>query len=53
MDYKEKKNIDFLVLQGVEGLIGEIIVKILFGVEAIDTKVRGKPFSKALAEYTI
>lgn len=50
--YIENKKIDFQVLHGPEVAIGEILIKIIFGIGAIDTKVRGKPLSIALAEFT-
>jgi hypothetical protein len=53
MDYLENRKVNFKVLTGVEALIGEMLVKIIFGVGVIDTKIRGKPLSTALTDYTV
>jgi hypothetical protein len=41
------------VLKDASGLIGDLIVKVLLGVEASEAKVGGKPLSKALEDYTL
>jgi hypothetical protein len=51
--YIEKKSFDFKVLHDGEVVIGEILVGIVFGKNAISMKVKGQPLSIALAESTV